>query len=119
MNARSAPVPVIDPTPRQTEILEFIRQTLTESGAPPTRDEISQAFGFRSLNAAEQHLQALQKKGLIELIAGTSRGIRFSKAILSGEPNAVRRRVMPARSQRLVQPRPVRQDRRHEREPEG
>ena len=77
MRARSLPSPVVDPTPRQTEILEFIRQTLTESGAPPTRDEISQAFGFRSLNAAEQHLQALQKKGLIELVAGTSRGIRL------------------------------------------
>jgi SOS-response transcriptional repressor LexA len=46
-------------TPRQREILEFIRNALTESGAPPTRDEIARAFGFRSLNAAEQHLQAL------------------------------------------------------------
>ena len=60
---------------------EFIRQRLTESGAPPTRDEISQAFGFRSLNAAEQHLQALQKKGLIELVAGTSRGIRLKDSV--------------------------------------
>ena len=54
-------------TPRQSEILDFIRQSLVDSGAPPTRDEIARAFGFRSLNAAEQHLQALQKKGLIEL----------------------------------------------------
>ena len=54
---------------------------MTESGAPPTRDEISQAFGFRSLNAAEQHLQALQKKGLIELVAGTSRGIRLKDSV--------------------------------------
>jgi repressor LexA len=70
-------------TPRQSEILEFIRQALTESGAPPTRDEIARAFGFRSLNAAEQHLQALQKKGLIELVAGTSRGIRLKETVMS------------------------------------
>ena len=82
MSARSAPIALADPTPRQTEVLEFIRQTLTESGAPPTRDEIAQAFGFRSLNAAEQHLQALQKKGLIELVAGTSRGIKLKDSVL-------------------------------------
>jgi repressor LexA len=68
-------------TARQSEILEFIRNELTESGAPPTREEIARAFGFRSLNAAEQHLQALQKKGLIELVAGTSRGIRLREAV--------------------------------------
>lgn len=68
-------------TPRQSEILEFIRNALTESGAPPTRDEIARAFGFRSLNAAEQHLQALQKKGLIELVSGTSRGIRLKDSV--------------------------------------
>jgi repressor LexA len=71
------------PTPRQKEILDFIRQWLLDSGAPPTRDEIARAFGFRSLNAAEQHLQALQKKGLIELVAGTSRGIRLKEAVLT------------------------------------
>ncbi|MFN3567060.1 MAG: transcriptional repressor LexA [Burkholderiaceae bacterium] len=64
-------------TPRQAEILDFVRRALVESGAPPTREEIAGAFGFRSLNAAEQHLQALQKKGLIELVPGTSRGIRL------------------------------------------
>jgi repressor LexA len=70
-------------TPRQGEILEFIRQSLMEAGAPPTREEIARAFGFRSLNAAEQHLQALQKKGLIELVAGTSRGIRLKETLLA------------------------------------
>ncbi len=70
-------------TPRQSEILDFIRQSLIDSGAPPTRDEIARAFGFRSLNAAEQHLQALQKKGLIELVAGTSRGIRLKETVLA------------------------------------
>jgi len=68
-------------TPRQGEILEFIRGELAQNGAPPTREEIARAFGFRSLNAAEQHLQALQKKGLIELLAGTSRGIRLRDAV--------------------------------------
>lgn len=70
-------------TARQSEILDFIRTTLSESGAPPTRDEIARAFGFRSLNAAEQHLQALAKKGLIELVAGTSRGIRLKDTVLA------------------------------------
>jgi repressor LexA len=70
-------------TARQSEILEFIRGTLAESGAPPTREEIARAFGFRSPNAAEQHLQALRKKGLIDLVAGTSRGIRLKDAVLA------------------------------------
>jgi repressor LexA len=78
MTVASTPV-----TPRQGEILEFIRQSLMEAGAPPTREEIARAFGFRSLNAAEQHLQALQKKGLIELVAGTSRGIRLKETLLA------------------------------------
>lgn len=69
------------PTERQAEILDFIRSTLAAQGSPPTRDEISRAFGFRSLNAAEQHLQALHKKGLIELVAGMSRGIRLTDAV--------------------------------------
>ena len=73
-----APAPL---TARQGEILEFIQQALIEHGAPPTREEIARAFGFRSLNAAEQHLQALAKKGLIELVAGTSRGIRVKDAV--------------------------------------
>jgi repressor LexA len=68
-------------TPRQGEILEFIQQSLRERGSPPTREEIARAFGFRSLNAAEQHLQALAKKGVIELVAGTSRGIRLKDAV--------------------------------------
>lgn len=76
MRAETAPL-----TRRQGEILEFIRSTLSDSGAPPTREEIARAFGFRSLNAAEQHLQALAKKGLIELVAGTSRGIRLKDTV--------------------------------------
>ena len=75
---RAEPAPL---TARQGEILEFIRSTLSDSGAPPTREEIARAFGFRSLNAAEQHLQALARKGLIELVAGTSRGIRLKDTV--------------------------------------
>ena len=69
--------PTLALTARQNEILEFIRRALSTRGVPPTREEIARAFGFRSLNASEQHLQALQRKGLIELLAGTSRGIRL------------------------------------------
>lgn len=66
-----------DLTPRQTEILELIRTSITERGSPPTRAEIAQAFGFKSPNAAEEHLKALARKGVIELLPGSSRGIRL------------------------------------------
>ncbi len=62
-------------TPRQEEILEMIRHSIQQSGMPPTRVEIAQAFGFRSPNAAEGHLRALARKGAIELLPGASRGI--------------------------------------------
>ena len=64
-------------TPRQSEILELIRQNLEETGFPPTRAEIANRLGFRSPNAAEEHLRALARKGAIELRKGTSRGIRL------------------------------------------
>ncbi|TAK54823.1 MAG: transcriptional repressor LexA [Gammaproteobacteria bacterium] len=64
-----------DLTPRQQQILVFIRESIADNGLPPTRAEIARALGFRSANAAEEHLRALQRKGAIELIAGTSRGI--------------------------------------------
>ena len=64
-------------TPRQQEILDFIRSTLEVLGAPPTRAEISSAFGFASPNAAEEHLKALAKKGSIVLEPGSARGIRL------------------------------------------
>ncbi|RFA29981.1 repressor LexA [Alkalilimnicola ehrlichii] len=64
-------------TPRQTEILELIRDHMAESGMPPTRAEIAKALGFRSVNAAEDHLKALARKGAIELVPGASRGIRL------------------------------------------
>ena len=64
-------------TPRQREILDFIRRHLEIRGAPPTRAEISEAFGFRSPNAAESHLRTLARKGYIEILPGASRGIRL------------------------------------------
>lgn len=64
-------------TERQTEILDYIRECVAEYGAPPTRAEIAEAFGFRSANAAEEHLKALARKGVIELMPGYSRGIRL------------------------------------------
>jgi repressor LexA len=64
-------------TRRQTEILELIRSYVVEEGCPPTRAEIAATLGFRSANAAEDHLRALERKGVIELVPGTSRGIRL------------------------------------------
>jgi repressor LexA len=63
-------------TERQSEILKLVRELTEVSGYPPTRAEIAERMGFRSVNAAEQHLRALEKKGAIEISAGASRGIR-------------------------------------------
>lgn len=70
-----------DLTRRQAEILAFIRDTQQERGSPPTRAEISAAFGFRSPNAAEEHLRALARKGAITLEEGRARGIRLTEAL--------------------------------------
>ena len=64
-------------TARQAEILELIRSYIAEEGCPPTRAEIAESLGFRSANAAEDHLRALERKGVIEMIPGSSRGIRL------------------------------------------
>lgn len=64
-------------TPRQSEVLELIRLTIEVTGMPPTRAEIAEKLGFRSPNAAEEHLKALARKGHIEMLPGTSRGIRI------------------------------------------
>ncbi len=64
-------------TPRQAQILDLIRHYVRRNGLPPTRAEIAAALGFRSVNAAEDHLRALERKGAIELMSGTSRGIRL------------------------------------------
>lgn len=67
-------------TARQEEILQLIKDFIAETGMPPTRAEISAKLGFRSANAAEDHLKALARKGAIEMIPGSSRGIRLPES---------------------------------------
>lgn len=66
-------------TARQRQVLELVREHIEDSGMPPTRAEIATALGFRSANAAEEHLRALARKGVIELLPGASRGIRLKE----------------------------------------
>ncbi|MFT3721816.1 transcriptional repressor LexA [Pseudorhodoferax sp.] len=73
-SATASPVKL---TARQQQILELIQSAIANTGAPPTRAEIAAELGFKSANAAEEHLQALARKGVIELVSGTSRGIRL------------------------------------------
>ncbi len=67
-------------TSRQEQVLALIKQNIDETGYPPTRAEIATALGFRSANAAEEHLRALARKGAIEMVPGASRGIRLPEA---------------------------------------
>lgn len=76
-------------TDRQQQILDHIRQTVMRTGFPPTRAEIAQALGFRSPNAAEDHLKALARKGAIELTAGASRGIRLKDGATASTPTSL------------------------------
>ncbi len=69
-------------TPRQQQVLDLVQSAIERTGAPPTRAEIAAELGFRSANAAEEHLQALARKGVIELVGGTSRGIRLKSDTL-------------------------------------
>ena len=64
-------------TSRQEEILQYIKEYLQETGFPPTRSDIAKKMGFKSPNAAEDHLRALARKGAIEMIPGASRGIKL------------------------------------------
>ena len=69
-------------TDRQQEVLNLVKAAIEHTGAPPTRAEIAAELGFKSANAAEEHLQALARKGVIELVSGTSRGIRLKSDTL-------------------------------------
>jgi repressor LexA len=69
-------------TKRQQQIYDLIKEKIQDTGMPPTRAEIANFFGFKSANAAEEHLKALAKKGYIEMLAGTSRGIRLVEELL-------------------------------------
>lgn len=74
-------------TPRQAEILQLLKDYQAHSGMPPTRAEIATQLGFKSANAAEEHLKALAKKGFIEMMPGTSRGIRLiEEELVANEP---------------------------------
>ena len=73
-------------TARQQQVYDLIRDHIEQTGMPPTRAEIAQRLGFRSPNAAEEHLKALQRKGVIEIVSGASRGIRLLMEDESGLP---------------------------------
>lgn len=83
-------------TPRQQQIFELIQRAIARTGAPPTRAEIATELGFKSANAAEEHLQALARKGVIELVGGTSRGIRLKAGTLR-TVNETRKRSEPSK----------------------
>lgn len=72
-------------TKRQQQIFDLIKETISDTGMPPTRAEIALFFGFKSANAAEEHLKALAKKGYIEMLPGTSRGIRLAEQFIEEE----------------------------------
>ena len=81
-------------TARQQQVMDVVRSSIAATGMPPTRADIARELGFKSVNAAEEHLKALAKKGAIELIAGASRGIRLTEQtglpiigrVAAGEP---------------------------------
>ncbi|STE89321.1 LexA repressor [Escherichia coli] len=76
-------------TARQQEVFDLIRDHISQTGMPPTRAEIAQRLGFRSPNAAEEHLKALARKGVIEIVSGASRGIRLLQEEEEGLPLVV------------------------------
>jgi hypothetical protein len=69
-------------TARQQQIFDLVRQAIERTGAPPRAPKIAAQLGFKSANAAEEHLQALARKGMLELVGGTSRGIRLKSDTL-------------------------------------
>ncbi|MEH6549684.1 MAG: transcriptional repressor LexA [Pseudomonadales bacterium] len=73
-------------TARQSQVLELIKTHIEDTGFPPTRADIAREFGFKSANAAEEHLRALARKGAIEMVAGASRGIRLPPPEHQGIP---------------------------------
>ena len=83
-------------TARQQQIFDLIQSAIARTGAPPTRAEIASELGFKSANAAEEHLQALARKGVIELVSGTSRGIRLkSDALRSIQESRLKQFSLP------------------------
>ncbi|RQO33414.1 repressor LexA [Herminiimonas sp. KBW02] len=82
-------------TARQEQILNLIRDAIENTGFPPTRAEIATELGFRSANAAEEHLQALARKGAIEISPGTSRGIRLRDMGHGDDRSSARQMALP------------------------
>ena len=106
-------------TARQQEVFDLIRDHISQTGMPPTRAEIAQRLGFRSPNAAEEHLKALARKGVIEIVSGASRGIRLLQEeeeglplvgrVAAGEPllaqqhiEVIIRSILPCSSRMLI-----------------
>jgi repressor LexA len=85
-------------TARQLDVLTLIKRGISETGFPPTRAEISAALGLKSANSAEEHLRALERKGVIELIAGSSRGIRIKQAYSDKHMDVPSRAVQQAKN---------------------
>lgn len=82
-------------TARQEQILNLIKNAIENTGFPPTRAEIAAELGFRSANAAEEHLQALARKGAIEISPGTSRGIRLRESSSAASASTARQMALP------------------------
>jgi repressor LexA len=82
-------------TARQQQIFDLVRNAIESTGSPPTRAEIATELGFKSANAAEEHLQALARKGVLELVGGTSRGIRLKSDALSAVNRARQFSTLP------------------------
>ncbi|QEA39828.1 transcriptional repressor LexA [Pistricoccus aurantiacus] len=89
-------------TPRQQNVYDFIVKTMNDLGYPPTRAEIARALGFRSPNAAEEHLRALNRKGAIRMIPGTSRGIRLTAQEATTEPQGTTTEAAPTPQEGLA-----------------
>lgn len=94
-------------TPAQSKVLDFIRTYMVDHGYPPTRIEIANAMGYRSANAAQEHLIAIQRKGFIELIPDIARGIRITAMpteqvnmmdVLADTVNPLKRSVLSLKS---------------------
>lgn len=89
-------------TPRQRQVLQIIQRAIERHGAPPTRAEIAAELGFKSANAAEEHLRALARKGAIELLSGTARGIRLKGTAHGGRAALTGTRTLPGMEQLLL-----------------
>jgi repressor LexA len=90
-------------TDRQQEVLNLVKAAIEHTGSPPTRAEIAAELGFKSANAAEEHLQALARKGVIELVSGTSRGIRLKSDTLRSLNRHRTEQLVQQRTQQMTQ----------------